>query len=170
MNYAEWETQVPEAIKADSLWKMTAYRLALFLADIGWRDVTQLAQDRRTLGLSDQLCRALGSISANLAEGYSRGTGKDRAHFYEYALGSARESRDWYFKARHILGETVVTHRLQLLTEIIRLLLTMVPQQRGRALRDESAPYSANSDDGQPGVLTRGELDRLLHSIPLPDP
>jgi len=45
-------------------------------------------KDRRTLGLSDQLYRSLGSISANLAEGYSRGTGKDRAHFYEYALSS----------------------------------------------------------------------------------
>ena len=54
-------------------------------------------QDRRTIGLADQLYRSLGSIGANLAEGYSRGTGKDRAHFYEYALGSARESRDWYY-------------------------------------------------------------------------
>ncbi|MFQ5594528.1 MAG: four helix bundle protein, partial [Anaerolineae bacterium] len=55
-------------------------------------------QDRQTLGLSDQLYRALVSISSNIAEGYSRGTGKGRAQFYEYALGSARESRDWYFK------------------------------------------------------------------------
>ena len=58
-----------------------------------WKDVTKLMEDRRTLGLSDQLYRALGSISANLAEGYSRGTGKDRERFYEYSLGSARESR-----------------------------------------------------------------------------
>jgi four helix bundle protein len=86
--------------------------------------------DRRTIGLSDQLYRAVGSISANVAEGYSRGTGKDRARFYEYVLGSAQESRDWYFKSRHIIGESVTEHRLQLLTEVIRLLLTMVSQQR----------------------------------------
>jgi hypothetical protein len=36
MNYEEWEAAVPETITADSLWKMQAYRLALFLADIGW--------------------------------------------------------------------------------------------------------------------------------------
>ena len=36
MNYKEWEKLVPEAITADSLWKMAAYRLALFLADVGW--------------------------------------------------------------------------------------------------------------------------------------
>lgn len=94
MTYDEWEASVPSQLKADSLWKMTAYRLALFAADLGWHDVTKLATDRRMLSLSDQLYRALGSISSNTAEGYSRGTGRDRARFYEYALGSARESRD----------------------------------------------------------------------------
>ncbi|HIE25796.1 TPA: four helix bundle protein, partial [Candidatus Poribacteria bacterium] len=93
MKYEEWEKSVPEAIRADLLWKVTVYRLALFLADLGWYDVTKLMRDRRTIVLSEQLYEALGSISANIAEGYSCGTGKDRARFYEYALGSARESR-----------------------------------------------------------------------------
>src|SRR5512135_354078 len=100
---------------------MSAYRLALFLGDLSWHDVTKLIQDRRTLGLSDQLYRAAGSISANLAEGYWYGTGQNRARYYEYALGSARESRDWYFKGRHILGETVTAHRIKLLAEVMRL-------------------------------------------------
>jgi four helix bundle protein len=141
MEYGEWEKTVPEAIRNASLWRMTAYRFALFLADTSWQDVSKLAQDRRTVSLSDQLYRAVGSISANLAEGYSRGTGKDRARFYEYALGSARESRDWYFKGQQILGEPVVHHRLQLLTDIIRLLLTMVPQQRDYIVREDSIGY-----------------------------
>ncbi len=125
---------------------MTAYRLALFLGDLGWHDVAKLAQDRRTLSLSDQLYRALGSVSANLAEGYSRGTGKDRARFYEYALGSARQSRDWYFKARHVLSDTVFEHRLRLLTEVIRLLLTMIPQQRQRVLREQNTLYQTTPE------------------------
>jgi four helix bundle protein len=169
MNYGEWEERVPEMIKADSLWKMKAYRIALFLADVGWHDATKLMRDRRTLGLSDQLYRALGSISANLAEGYSRGTGKDRARFYEYALGSARESRDWYFKGRHVLGETVAQHRLQLLSEVIRLLLTMVPQQRGRHLREEATLYQAGSTHPQSDTTAHWEeLDHLLQNVPLP--
>jgi four helix bundle protein len=143
MNYEEWAETVPEEIKADSLWTMTAYRLALFLGDIGWRDTAKLMQNRRMIGVSDQLYRSLGSISANLAEGYSRGTGKDRARFYEYALGSARESRDWYFKARHILGKAVFEHRLRLLTRVIQLILTMIPQQRGRVLREQPGTYQA---------------------------
>lgn len=160
MNYEEWERGVPEEIRGDSLWKMEAYRLALFAADLGWNDVSKLMQDRRTIGLSDQLYRSLGSASANLAEGYSRGTGRDRAHFYEYALGSAREGRDWYYKGRHILGAAVVQHRLQLLTQVIRLLLTMVPQQRKHVLREETMPYQTDSTDGI-------ELDDLLQSVPL---
>jgi len=73
MNYQEWEEFVPQEFKADSLWKMTAYRYALFASDLGWSDVTKLIKDKRTIEIADQLYRSLGSISANLAEGYSRG-------------------------------------------------------------------------------------------------
>ena len=146
MNYTEWEKSVPTEISGDTLWKVTAYRLALFAADIGWVDVTKLMHDPRTRALADQLYRALGSISANIAEGYSKGTGKDRARFYEYALGSARESRDWYFKARHVLGDEVVNHRLHELTRIVQLLLTMVPHQRTRSLREKGWEYDVHED------------------------
>ena len=169
MHYEEWVRSVPEEIAGDSLWKMEAYRLGVFVADVGWHDVTKLMQDKRTLSLSDQLYRALGSISANLAEGYSRGTGKDQARFYEYALGSARESRDWYYKSRHILSETVVRHRLRLLTQIIRLLMTMVPQQRGHVLREPGIPYQTAQDTAPlDTTVTREVLDTLLQNVPLP--
>jgi four helix bundle protein len=117
--------------------------------------------------LADQLYRATGSMSANLAEGYSRGTGADRARFYEYALGSARESRDWYFKARHVLSQEVIPHRLQFLAEVIRLLLTMVPQQRGRILRDETPEYIVDADDAT--VEVAPAFDALLNNIPYTD-
>ena len=162
MNCRGWEAEVPATITGDRLWKVKAYRLALFLGDLGWRDVTKLMGDRRTMALSDQLYRAVGSVSANLAEGYSRGTGKDRARFFEYALGSARESRDWYYKGRHILGEAVAGHRLNLLTEIIRLLLTMIPQQRGRVVREHSVTYDSEVD--------WSDLNHLLTNIPISEP
>jgi four helix bundle protein len=146
-DFEEWATEVPREVMNDSLWKMKAYQLALFVCDKGWADVSTLVRDRRTIAMSDQLYRALGSISANIAEGYSRGTGKDRARFYEYALGSARESRDWYFKARHILGPEVADRRLALLSEIIRLLLTIVPNQRGRKIRELGHHYLDRTDD-----------------------
>lgn len=164
MKHSEWLLNVPKEITDDRLWNIEAYRLALFVGDVSWHDATKLLHDKRTLDLSDQLYRAMGSISANLAEGYSRGTGKDRARFYEYALGSARESRDWYYKGRHILGAEVTTHRLRLLAPIIRLLLTMVPEQRGRVLRDDGPEYQVELDnhDGPQ------DLDTLLQNVPLP--
>ena len=89
-NYDKWEDGVSISIKGDLIWKMQVYRLSLFASDIGWYDVTKLQKDRRTVKLSDQLYRALGSISANIAEGFSRSSRKDQNRFWEYALGSAR--------------------------------------------------------------------------------
>ncbi len=82
------------------------------------------------LGTADQLYRAASNITSNISEGYSRGTGKDRARFYEYALGSIRETRDWYYKSRHVLEERVVAHRLGLCSELARLMLKMVGNER----------------------------------------
>ncbi|MFN8489973.1 MAG: four helix bundle protein [Caldilineaceae bacterium] len=145
MTYEEWLATVPEAFKGDALWRIEAYRLGLFAGDLGWPDVTKLMRDRRTLDVSDQLYRALGSISANIAEGFSRDSHKEKARFYEYALGSARESRDWYYKARHILGPEVTQHRIELLTQIIRLLLKMIPNQRQQALKEDEIEYQAST-------------------------
>ncbi|MEE9368477.1 MAG: four helix bundle protein [Pontiella sp.] len=141
MNDAGWERNVPNVIKADSLWTVEAYRLSLFLADISWHDATELSKDSRTRSLADQLYRSVGSMSANIEEGYSKQSSKDRARFYEYALGSARESRGWYYKARHVLGESVGEHRMELITQAIRLLIKMVPDQRGYKIKEKSPEY-----------------------------
>ena len=141
-SYADWEQSVSPFIKGDLLWKMEAYRLALFLGDIAWHDVTKLYKDPRMLDLSNQLYRAVGSISANIAEGYSRSSGRDRVRFHEYALGSACESRDWYHKGRHILGSTVTNHRLDFCTQVIRLLLTVIPDQRDVKIQEDRVPYN----------------------------
>ncbi len=146
MTFREWLQSIPGEITTDSLWRVEAYRLAMFAAELGWYDVSKLMRDRRTISLADQLYAALGSVSANLAEGYSRGTGRDRARFYEYSLGSARESRDHYYRARHLLGHEVFLHRLNLLTQITKLLLTMIPDQRKMTLRENEIPYLESFD------------------------
>ncbi|HUM25731.1 MAG TPA: four helix bundle protein [Anaerolineales bacterium] len=141
MRYVEWQAGVPDEIKGDSLWKLEVYRLGLFAADIAWQDALVLNKTSLTRELADQLYRAVCSISANIAEGYSRSTGKDRARFLEYSLGSARESRDWYFKSRHTLKEEVVKHRIDLLTQIIKMLSILTPNQRQKGIREEQAEY-----------------------------
>jgi four helix bundle protein len=130
MNYEAWEAVVPAEIREDSLWKMEAYRLGLFLSDLAWLDSAKLFKNPRTIDVADQLSRAIRKIGSNIAEGYSRGTGKSHATFYEYALGSTRESRDWYYKGRYVLTEKVYLHRLGLCTQLIRLLIRMTENER----------------------------------------
>jgi len=155
MNFNEWLKTIPIEITNDPLWNMKVYRLSLFVSDLGWFDVSKLVKDKRTLNLSDQLNRSLGSVSANIAEGYSRSSGRDQARFYEYALGSARESRDWYHKGRHVLGTETANHRISLLSQIIRLLLTIIPRQRNYQVSDPYMEYNTN-------------IEKLLENVPIP--
>ena len=155
MTYEKWLRSVPTEIIDVPLWKMEVYRYALFAADLAWFDVSKLVQDQRTMSLSDQLNRAVDSVGANIAEGYSRRSGKDQARFYEYALGWAREARTWYYDGRHILTQQVALHRIHLLSSIIRQLLTIIPHERGYKMSEERAEY-----------LT--DPDALQNEVPLP--
>ncbi len=169
MTYDEWLKSVPEPITVDLLWKVEGYRLAMFAADLGWHDSTKLVRDKRTLDLSDQLRTALGSVGAKISEGHSRSSGRDRARFYEYALGSARESRGWYCHGRYVLGDPVAEHRITFLTQMVRLLLTMIPDQRAVTLREESPTYHLGPEslNFEPVRPDRKALARLLEA-PLP--
>lgn len=145
MNYSEWLQTVPSQITNDPIWKLEVYRLALFADDIGWNDVLTLSKNKLMWSVADQIHRSLGSISANLTEGYSRSKGLDRARFIEIALGSARESRDWYYKSRHVLPADVIKHRMELITKIIGMLTPMISHQRNNAIREDQAEYQTES-------------------------
>ena len=69
-----WEA-ADERDRADRLWRMQSYRLALQALDLGWNDVQTLDRMRITRHVAPQLYDALGSIGANVAEGYSRSSG-----------------------------------------------------------------------------------------------
>ena len=46
MTYDEWLEKVPPGIKDDSVWEMTVYRQALFLADLAWFDGCKLKKNK----------------------------------------------------------------------------------------------------------------------------
>ena len=158
MNYQEWMKTVPTEITQDPLWNLDVYRLGLFIADIGWEDVVLLNKNALTRAAADQIHRSLDSISANIAEGYSRSTGKDRARYFEYALGEAREARDRYFKTRRVLKQEVVLHRIKILTQIVKILNAFVPAQRKRGIREEKGAY-----------LTLSEFENEIIHSPIPE-
>jgi four helix bundle protein len=124
--------------KDDPLWRMRAVRLARELAVDCWDDAEKLTHNEITVKIAGQLYAAVSSIAANLGEGYSRSSGRDRAKIFEYALGSSRESAMWYRSSVRLLGRDLVEARLAKLEEIRRLLLAIIPRERGRLIRPKN--------------------------------
>lgn len=63
--------------------------------------ITEKLPKSEMYALTDQMRRSSSSISANIAEGFGRGTYKDRSHFYHIALGSLLETKNFiYLSAR----------------------------------------------------------------------
>ena len=75
-----WQKAQPDAIRGDVLWSLDRYRLALHLGDLVRGDVRRAKGDEYS-GARNQLLACVSSISANIAEGYSRPTPGDRARF-----------------------------------------------------------------------------------------
>jgi len=117
---------------------MRAYQLARGLVSDSWTDADKLRHHIVTEKIAGQLYTAVCSIEANISEGYSRSSGRDRARLFEYALGSVRESMTWYRSAEPLLGEDAVNDRLDRLEEIRRLLLAIIPRERDRLIRPAS--------------------------------
>ncbi|MEE8390010.1 MAG: four helix bundle protein [Anaerolineae bacterium] len=113
-----------------SLWNFKVYPKALLLSDLVWKDTDRMMKDPRGKEIARQLIRSVGSICANIEEGHGRGFGKDNAYFQRIALGSARESRGWYYRGRRFLDPKVPEHRIQLFDEIIAALVLSSSQQR----------------------------------------
>ena len=127
-SFAEWERSISLGISGDPLWTVQAYRISLYAIDCHTFDRRSAAKLTAAASI-DQLTRALGSISANISEGYSRSTVADRSRFYAYALGSTREAIAWYNTLRVELGSTV-DDRQAVLIQIRRLLLTTLRRSR----------------------------------------
>jgi four helix bundle protein len=124
---------VSHATAKDPLFRMRAYQVAADLLEAAWHDAKKLSAEPVTERIAGQLYAAVNSITANLGEGYSRSSGKDRSRLFEYALGSVRESVSWYQGARPVLGD-VVPDRLDNLEEIRRLLIAIIPRERGSGI------------------------------------
>ena len=130
---AHWEGSPPPELFGDPIWRLPAYRIALFLVDIVRGDVSILARRSAPSHTYSQLERAVDSIGVNIAEGYSRFSGRERARYFEIALGSAREAREWYRRCSRWLGASEALDRALLLTRVIKILTVAVPRERAGA-------------------------------------
>ena len=130
-----WERTCPEPITSDVIWKLDAYRAALYLQHAARSDCKLLRATRHDEATLQQLTRAADSISANLSEGYSRSTSADRLRFLAYALGSVRECVPWYQAIRDAIPDATIDERLRLVARIRSLLLGMI-----RSIRQTRPP------------------------------
>src|SRR5438477_4206876 len=130
----------------DPLFRMRAYRLAAHLLEVAWQDAKSLSAEPVCERIAGQLYAAVASITATLGEGYSRSSGKDRSRIFEYALGSVRESISWYQAARPVLGD-VVGNRLDSLEEIRRLLIAIIPRERGSGIPRKKRRAQPRTED-----------------------
>ena len=110
--------------------RVQAYQLAMAASDAAWPDATLMKGESLLADVASQLVRAVGSISANIGEGYARRSSRDRVRYYEYALGSVEESVSWYGVARRILDADVFLERIARFESTRRLLLVMIANER----------------------------------------
>ena len=139
VSFDEWLKDGDDVRAGDPLWSVQAYRLSVYAMACHTFDRRTNDELRKAAAL-DQLTRAVGSIAANTAEGYSRSSIADRSRFYGYALGSAREAIDWYDTLRLEMGNTA-RERQSTLIQIRRLLLTTLkrtrPEGGTKSMRDQ---------------------------------
>jgi four helix bundle protein len=72
--------------------EMPMWQIALEIGELVFKITVDLPK-KEDYGLTSQLRRASVSISANIAEAFGRSTSKDKSKFYDYAKGSAFETR-----------------------------------------------------------------------------
>jgi four helix bundle protein len=121
----------------DPLERMAAHRHARELRALSWGDAEIAQRNPIMTEVVAQFYESVGSIAANIAEGYSKSSGLDRARSFEYALGSARETVEWYHGMKPVLGEKVVKARLEVLGHIQRLLIAIIPRERTRRIKPQ---------------------------------
>jgi len=121
-----WEKTQPASITGDSVWRLDCYRESLFLLRLARDDVAISAGQSTSRASGDQLLSAMASVGANIAEGYGRGTNADRARFFTYALGSAREAVVWYQTVLPPDRAEQLADRLDRLARVKRMLLGLL--------------------------------------------
>jgi len=81
-----------------SLEELEIYNEAVSIANKIWEIVIRWnGFDKGTVG--SQLCRAIDSVWANIAEGYGRGSKIDNARFVKIARASLFESKHWLIQS-----------------------------------------------------------------------
>ena len=120
----------------DPLSRYPYYVKALAFYEAVIEDTGLRQHDERWRVIVNQLVRAAGSISANIEEGYGRGTPAEFIHRLRIARGEAMECSGWYRRARHFLPAELIQQRRHQTGEIIALLTANLKTLEQKAQAD----------------------------------
>ena len=110
--------------------RIAVYQLALEVNRLACQDALVMKREPLLFEHAAQLARAVASVAANIAEGYTRYSRRERLRFYGYALGSAEEARTWYLTSQPLIRLEGLPERIRLLVRIRQLLLAMLRNER----------------------------------------
>jgi four helix bundle protein len=103
--------------------KLETWQKAIDIAELVY-STTRAFPDAERFGLTSQMRRAAVSISSNIAEGASRFSPDDYAHFLEIATGSLFE----------VVSQSFIAHRQGFLNEIEFTRLYSAAEEQSRML------------------------------------
>ena len=87
--------------------------------------------------LQDELLRSVGSISANVAEGFNARSTTEYIHYLDIARRTASESENWYYKIRDagFLKVEVAERRVDQCVEVCKMLQSMISKLEKRCIK-----------------------------------
>ena len=107
----------------------------LFLDSL--KDIDYLPRTEAGRVLENELLRSIGSISANIAEGFNARSTKEYVHYLDIARRTASESENWYYKIRDagFLKVEVAERRVDQCVEVCKMLQSMISKLEKRCIK-----------------------------------
>ena len=117
--------------KIQTFQDLIAWKKAHALTLIIYQLAKSFPQDER-FGLTDQMRRAAISVGSNIAEGFGRGSARDKIQFYLIAKGSLCELYSQFLIAKdlgYISKETTITEDIDEVSKLIAGLIKSSPSR-----------------------------------------
>lgn len=124
---------------------LKVWRKSMDLASVIYSFVKMLPGEER-FALADQMRRSVVSIPSNIAEGQSRGTPKEFAHFLRIAKGSTSELETQFLLCVKLgfVGQVDAQKGLELCTEVGKMLRSLMLT----CLQNDKSQSSTNPQPG----------------------
>ena len=105
--------------------------------------MTQSFPKEETFGLVSQLRRASVSVPSNIAEGYARGTDKEKLHFLRISSGSMSEVETQLLLSLNLgyIGQEKYNELSEIVTSVWKQLNSLISSIKKRLTPQEQLPF-----------------------------